>query len=105
MTAYYENGGFAFRVSQRSRSSFRGEIQGFGADRETQFIRGEDVIDLQTGYEFKKGALEGLSLLLQVNNLTNEEYREYFRDPGQPDRPRKFVEYGRTVLIGATYKF
>lgn len=105
LTAYYENGGFSFRVSQRSRSSFRGEIQGFGADRETQFIRGEDVIDLQTGYEFKKGPLEGLSVLVQVNNLTNEEYREYFRDPNVSDRPRKYVEYGRTMLLGLNYKF
>jgi len=105
LTAYYENGGFSFRVCQRSRSSFRGEIQGFGADRETQFIRGEDVIDLQTGYEFKKGPLEGLSVLVQVNNLTNEEYREYFRDPNVSDRPRKYVEYGRTMLLGLNYKF
>jgi iron complex outermembrane recepter protein len=106
LTAYYENGGFSTRISQRSRSSFRGEIQGFGADRETQFIRGEDVIDFQVSYAFAEDSmLNGATLLLQVNNLTNEEYREFFRDPNVPDRPRKFVEYGRTVLLGLTYKF
>jgi iron complex outermembrane recepter protein len=106
LTAYYENGGFSTRISQRSRSSFRGEIQGFGADRETQFIRGEDVVDFQMSYAFAEDTMfDGVSLLLQVNNLTNEEYREFFRDPGVTDRPRKFVEYGRTVLLGVTYKF
>ena len=106
LTAYYERGGFSTRISQRSRSSFRGEIQGFGADRETQFIRGEDVVDFQMSYAFGEDSmLKGATVLLQVNNLTNEEYREFFRDPGLQDRPRKFVEYGRTVLLGVTYKF
>ncbi len=106
LTAYYERGGFSTRISQRSRSSFRGEIQGFGADRETQFIRGEDVVDLQISYAFGEGSmLDGATLLLQVNNLNDEEYREFFRDPGLADRPRKYVEYGRTVLLGLNYKF
>ncbi|MBB5014724.1 TonB-dependent receptor [Rehaibacterium terrae] len=106
VTAYYERGGFSTRVSRRARSDFRGEIQGFGADRETQFIRGEAIVDFQIGYSFAEGsALTGMTVLLQVNNLTNEEYREFFRDPGVVDRPRKFVEYGRTLLVGVNYKF
>lgn len=105
VTAYYENAGFSARISQRSRSSFRGEIQGFGADRETQWIRGEDIIDFQTSYEFTDGGFKGATLLLQVNNLTDEEYSEFFRDPNVVDRPRKYVEYGRTVLVGLNYKF
>ncbi|MBD8527365.1 TonB-dependent receptor [Pseudomarimonas arenosa] len=105
LTAYYEKEGFSARISQRSRSSFIGEIQAFGGDRGTRYIRGEDIIDFQTSYEFQSGTLDGLTLLLQVNNLTNEEYREFFRDPGVIDRPRLYVEYGRTVLLGLTYKF
>lgn len=105
LTAYYENEGFSARVSQRSRSSFIGEIQAFGGDRGTRYIRGEDIVDFQTSYEFQSGTLDGVTLLLQVNNLTNEEYREFFRDPGVIDRPRLYVEYGRTVLLGLTYKF
>ena len=104
ITFYYEQHGFSTRVSQRSRSSFIGEIQGFGADRETRYIEGEDLIDFQAGYSFG-GSLDGLTLLLQVNNVTNEAYRETFRDPGTPDRPRSYNEYGRTYLIGASYKF
>jgi iron complex outermembrane recepter protein len=105
ITLYYEDRGFSARVSRRSRSSFIGEVQGFGADRETRFIEGEQLIDFQTSYEFGPGRLDGLTLLLQVNNVTNESYREFFRDPGTPDRPRSYNEYGRTILFGATYKF
>ncbi|HSR64775.1 MAG TPA: TonB-dependent receptor, partial [Xanthomonadaceae bacterium] len=32
VTAYYEHNGFSIRLSERKRSSFRGETRGFGAD-------------------------------------------------------------------------
>lgn len=108
ITLYYENHGFSTRVSQRSRSSFLGEVQGFGADRTLVFIRGEDVLDVQVGYSFSEGSkLAGLSFLLQVNNATNEPYRESDTTNGviNNNLPRKFIEYGRSVLFGATYKF
>jgi iron complex outermembrane recepter protein len=105
ITLYYENHGFSTRVSRRSRSAFIGEVQGFGADRETRYIEGEKLIDFQASYDFGPGRLDGLTVLLQVNNVTNESYREFFRDPGTPDRPRSYNEYGRTVLLGAIYKF
>jgi iron complex outermembrane receptor protein len=104
VTLYFEKAGFSTRVSQRSRSAFIGEIQGFGADRETRYIRGEDVVDFQASYDFG-GSLKGLQVLLQVLNVTNEPYQEFFRDPGTPDRPRSYNEYGRTYLLGASYKF
>lgn len=104
LTAYYEKHGFSTRISQRSRSTFIGEIQGFGADRETRYIDGEKIVDFQMGYDFG-GDWDGLSVILQVNNLTNEEYQEFFRDAGRADRPRSFNEYGRTYLLGATYRF
>lgn len=106
ITAYYEQSGFSTRISRRTRSSFIGEVQGFGADRETRYIRGEQVVDFQISYEFQDGStLDGATLLLQVNNVTNEPYQEFFRDPGTPDRPRSYNEYGRTILFGVTYRF
>ena len=102
IAVYYEDHGFSARVSQRHRSSFLGEIQGFGADRALVNIDGESVIDFQTGYTFGEGALEGISLLLQVNNLTNEPYRQFFIGNGET---QKFEEYGRQYLLGITYKF
>jgi len=104
ITLYYEMSGFQARISQRNRSEFLGEVQGFGGDRSKRYIDGEDIIDLQVGYSFAEGSsLEGLSVLLQVNNFTDEVYREYFPDRG--DLPRMYNEYGRTVLAGVNYKF
>jgi iron complex outermembrane recepter protein len=106
ITAYYENHGFSTRISQRTRSSFIGEIQGFGADRETRFIKGEKIIDFQVGYEFSQPMLEGMSVLLQVYNLNDEPYVELI-EVGELGRTltRSYNEYGRTVLFGVNYKF
>ncbi|HMM67178.1 MAG TPA: TonB-dependent receptor [Dokdonella sp.] len=100
---YYENHGFQARVSQHSRSDFLGEVQGFGADRALVYIDGESVLDFQTGYTFGDDtALRGATILLQVNNLTNEPYREFFNDSGLTKRSEV---YGRQYLLGVTYKF
>ncbi|KGM53522.1 hypothetical protein N800_07440 [Lysobacter daejeonensis GH1-9] len=104
ITLYYEKYGFSARVSQRKRSSFLGEVQGFGGDRSPRYIQGEEIIDAQLGYTFGEGtSLAGLSLLLQVNNLDNEPYRETFDADG--NQPRMYNEYGRQVLLGASYRF
>lgn len=108
ITLYYERHGFSARASQRHRSWFFGEKQGFGGDRDRLVaIRGEDITDVQFGYAFADGTmLEGLSLLLQVNNITNEKYREFFPiDAEGNGTPRFEAEYGRQILLGATYKF
>ena len=103
ITLYYENYGFSARVSRRSRSSFLGEIQGFGADRAPVFIDGDAVVDAQLGYTFQEGdTLEGFSLLFQVNNATDEPYRQFFSPNGLT---QKFEKYGRQYLFGITYKF
>lgn len=103
ISLYYENYGFQARVGQRKRSDFLGEIQGFGADRALVYIDGETVTDVQIGYTFQEGSsLEGLSILLQVNNVTDEPYRQFFLDNGLTQR---YEEYGRQYLLGATYRF
>ena len=100
LIAYYEKYGFSARVAQRYRSEFVGEISGFGADRELVFIKPEKVVDVQLGYEFDSGWMKGLSLLLQVNNLTNAAYA---RNEGD-GAPKEYVKYGRTMLFGLNYK-
>ncbi|MEW6705033.1 MAG: TonB-dependent receptor [Pseudomonadota bacterium] len=100
LIAYYEKYGFSARVAQRFRSEFVGEISGFGADRELVFIKPEKVVDVQLGYEFAQGPMKGLSVLLQVNNLTNAEYARQEQDGA----PKEYVKYGRTVLFGLNYK-
>ncbi len=103
ITVYYERYGFSARVAQRHRSKFLGEVQGFGGDREKIAFNAETVTDVQLGYSFQSGALQNLSLLLQVNNLENEPFTSSY--DGQSDRPRQYFGYGRTYLFGATYRF
>src|SRR5690606_2273207 len=75
VTAYYERGGFSMRYSQRSRSAFRGETRGFGADYQTIDIAGETVKDAQLNYSFPDSSmLKGLSLYLQVSNIGDEPF-------------------------------
>lgn len=102
LTAYYEAGGFEFRVSQRHRSDYIGEIGNFAGNRTLRYVVGENITDAQVGYSFNEGSLKGLSLLLQVNNINNAAYRTY---AGTKDRPLEYIKWGRQMLAGANYKF
>jgi len=106
LTLYYEKNGFSFRVAEKYRSDFRGEITGLFADRVFTRILAETQTDLQIGYDFQTGSLEGLSLQFQVNNLFNSAYRTV-QDPstGSPSRyPLEYNLYGRQLLMGVNYK-
>jgi TonB-dependent receptor len=103
VTAYYERNGFEARISNRRRSDFIGEIGNFAGNRTLRYVVGENITDAQVSYAFANdSSLRGLSLLLQVSNLSNSSYRTY---AGTKDRPLEYIEWGRTVLFGATYKF
>lgn len=101
LTAYYERDGFEARVSQRRRSDFIGEIGNFAGNRTLRYVVGENITDAQVSYAFG-GPLEGLSVLLQASNLTDEAYQTY---AGTKDRPLEYVEWGRTYMFGVNYKF
>ena len=103
-TLYYERGGFSIRYSRRSRSAFRGETRGYGADYQTISIDGETVEDAQVSYSFEQGALKGLSLYLQVSGIGDEPFASY-NDGDPSNRPVSFFEYGRTALAGFSYRF
>ncbi len=102
LTAYFERHGFEARVSQRKRSDFIGEIGNFAGNRTLRYVVGEDIIDAQVSYTFGTGSLEGLSLLFQAQNLNNSAYQTY---ASSKDRPLEYIEWGRTYLVGASYKF
>ncbi|CAN5819079.1 TonB-dependent receptor [soil metagenome] len=102
LTLYYEKNGFSTRISQRRRSDYVGEIGNFAGDRQLRYVVGENVTDFQIGYSFEDGQFKGLGILLQVNNLTNASYETY---ANSPDRQLEFAKYGRTMLLGANYKF
>ena len=102
LTFYYENSGFEARISQRRRSDFIGEIGNFNGNRTVRYVVGENITDAQIGYSFNQGSLKGLGLLLQVNNLADAAFQTY---AGTKDRPLEYIKWGRTVLLGASYKF
>lgn len=103
LTAYYERNGFEFRVNNRRRSDFIGEIGNFNGNRTLRYVVGENITDAQVSYTFgDNSAFKGLSLLLQANNLGDEAYRTY---AGTKDRPLEYIKWGRTLLLGASYRF
>ena len=104
ITAYYENKGFSVRYSQRHRSSFRGESRGFGANLTTIDFTGETVQDAQINYTFGPGTFENLSLYLQISNIGDEPAKQNYTVNGEA-LPRSYFEYGRSTLVGFSYKF
>ncbi|MBB3871949.1 TonB-dependent receptor [Brevundimonas mediterranea] len=102
-TLYYERYGFQARVSGRYRSDFLGEVAGFGNGRTLRSVAAETVVDAQVGYEFQSGPLEGLSILAQVNNLTDEPFKTF--ENGDERRTIDYQSYGRTFAVGMNYRF
>ena len=103
-TAYFEKWGFNARGSVRYRSTFIGEVSGFAANRVRRRAAAEMIVDAQIGYDFQSGsALEGLSLYLQGQNLTNEPF--ITTNPGDSRQIIDYQRYGRRFLAGFTYKF
>ncbi|MBI1685999.1 TonB-dependent receptor [Caulobacter hibisci] len=102
-TFYYENNGFNARISNRYRGKFLGEVAGLSAARTYRTVDTESVLDAQIGYEFRAGPLEGLSLMLQANNITDEPFKTY--ENGDKRRTIDYQKYGTTYMFGVAYKF
>ncbi len=100
---YYEANGFQFRLSNRKRSDFLGNVVDVTNDQRTYtYVRGESVSDVQIGYEFQTGYLKGLSVLMQGNNITNTKFEQY--DPKTGETVKSF-DYGKSYAVTANYKF
>lgn len=102
-TLYFERAGFQTRVSARYRSDYLGEVAGFGNGRTLRSVAAETVIDAQVGYDFPSGPLQGLSILAQVNNLTDEPFKTF--ENGDERRTIDYQSYGRTFAVGLNYRF
>ena len=102
-TAYFEKAGFNTRVSARYRSSFLGDFTGFGGSPTRRTALDETIIDAQIGYDFQSGsALDGLSLYIQGQNLTDQPFVSVGESRNQVV---DYQSYGRRFLAGFTYKF
>lgn len=103
VTAYFERDGFSLRGSMRHRSSFIGELRGFGGGNERQRAAGETIFDGQVSYAFQPGsALEGVTILGQVTNITNEPFVTF--DPGQRDQIIQYHSFGRRYMVGVNFR-
>lgn len=105
-TVYYEKHGFSARLSQRYRDSYRGEYSSLFGQRQYRFTMPERTVDLQFGYDFSQSSkLSGLSVLLQVNNLTNEPFRTEVSEATGTGLflPEEYTEYGRQYMLGFRY--
>lgn len=105
LSVYYEAGGFSARVGQRTRSDFIGEFTDNQYERQLTHIRGERIVDMQVGYEFKSGPAKGLALTFQANNLTDAVFQKYIVNADGSQQTTESAKYGKAYMLGATYKF
>ncbi|MDG5496366.1 TonB-dependent receptor [Niveispirillum sp. BGYR6] len=102
-TFYYDLNGISARVSVSHRSKYRAEVNGFGEGRTLRNGKAETLVDAQIGYEFQEGDLEGLSIVLQGYNLTDEAFVTYENDDTR--NTINYEKYGSRYLLGVSYKF
>lgn len=102
-TAFFEKWGLNVRGSVRYRSTFIGELSGFGAARTRRRAVDEMIVDGQVGYDFRGGTFKGLSVYLQGQNLTDEPFVTI--NGTARDQVIDYQSYGRRFLAGFNYKF
>jgi TonB-dependent receptor len=111
ITLYYEKDGFSSRISRRYRAPFTSSTRSVQLATETSVKYDEESqVDLQLGYSWEQGSLKGLSVLFQVNNLTDPATVNYKSSEigGANSKglvPWRYVTYGRSSMLGVTYKF
>lgn len=102
-TFYYDKNGFSARVSVSHRSKYVAEVRGFGESRDFRRGKEETLVDAQVSYEFQQGALEGLTVLLQGYNLTDEPFVTY--DNNDERQIINYQKFGSRYLLGVSYRF
>lgn len=106
LTLFYENAGFAARISGNSRDDFLGEIYTISFARELVTVKDTEIWDAQLSYDFSESGIEmlrGLTISLEAQNLTNEPFVTYNNDDER--QVRDFQNYGRNYLLGARFRF
>lgn len=110
LTFYYEKHGFSARVSQRYRSAFTATTRDIFLNSTTRQQAADKVVDLQLGYAFEQGTYKGLSLLMQVYNVSDKPSTNLVSaGENAPDKsqllPNYTYRFGRAVVLGANYRF
>jgi iron complex outermembrane receptor protein len=100
---FYEKHGFRAKLAARHRSGFLSEVQNFAGQLQGADAQPETILDAQIGYTFEKadGFLNGVQILAEVFNLTNEPFvtqNDLFNPAGAVIGafPSRHETYGRT---------
>ncbi len=105
-TLYYERGGFEARVSWTKRDSFATETPQLSLALTPTVDQGAELLDAQIGFDFGQagfsGWLEGLSISLQGQNLTDEDTLQTNDDSREVT---KWQSFGANYLLNVNYKF
>lgn len=112
VTAYYEKNGFSARVNETYRSPFLAMTRNWDYTTSYTSTGAERLVNLQFGYAFETGPYKGLSLVLQLNNVTDAALvtqKSVGAQGANPDPlamvPYEVRKFGRQVGFGASYKF
>ncbi|WP_076410663.1 TonB-dependent receptor [Shewanella sp. UCD-KL12] len=93
-TLFYGYEGFDTRISMRYRSDYVSEQ--VAVESQLAFFDSETIFDYQASYAFDNG----LKMLFQVNNLTDEANKTYF---GEPHQTGTIQSFGRQYYMGVSY--
>jgi outer membrane receptor protein involved in Fe transport len=94
LTAFYDWERFSTRINARYRNRFVSEQ--VAVETQLAFFDDETVIDYQASY----AVTDNLSVLFQVNNLTDEPTKTYFNEIAQTGTVQFF---GRQYFLGMSY--
>ncbi|AFU99323.1 TonB-dependent receptor [Simiduia agarivorans] len=106
LTAYYERGGFEFRIAASHRSEFTTETRGLSLALVETVDQGGTLVDAQIGYNFAEsnvGWLQGLRVTLQAQNLTNEDTVQ--AEDFDARQITRYQSFGANYLLGLNYSF
>ena len=103
---YYENHGWRARLNSRYRSEFLSEVLEFTSNLTTASALEETVFDLQVGYSWDEGQMEGFSVNFEIFNLTDEPFvTEKAADQNPVPWPSQHELYGTTMNLTVSKKF
>ena len=103
---YYENHGWRARLNSRYRAEFLSEVLEFTSNLTTANALEETVFDLQVGYSWDEGPMEGFSVNFEIFNLTDEPFvTEKAANQNPVPFPSQHELYGTTMNLTVSKKF
>jgi iron complex outermembrane recepter protein len=91
----------------RQRDDFLGEVSGLSLVRVPVNVKGSSLVDAQISYDFDESGIDelaGLTVTLQAQNLTDEEFITYHTLESSPE-VRDSQRFGKNFLFGINYQF